>query len=436
MTRFHLATLGCKVNQYESQSLREAWLGQGCAEAADPAGADVVVVNSCAVTAGALADLRQLVAKVRRVNPGARIVVTGCAAQAVRHEVEAIAGVDCIVPQAEKATLLTGIPLADLRPEPAKDATRGRRAYPTFSVTASPRARAQVKVQDGCSHGCTYCIVPLARGTAVSREPEEVLAECARLLAGGWRELVLSGINLRQYHAGRRNFWGLLRFLDERLGPEWAGRARLRLSSLDPGQLGPEALDALAASRLACPQLHLSLQAGSPAVLGRMNRAHYNPSDILDFLAGLGRAWPLFGLGADLLTGFPGESDAEFAQTRALVEALPLTYAHVFPFSPRPGTPAAVLPGQLSPEVKKERAAILRKLAGRKKAAFLARLAGRDELAMVLEDPASGRGTCQFGADCRLTRVPAGAAARAIIRVRPVDLAQSGLRVEPADGAP
>lgn len=521
MTRFHLATLGCKVNQYESQSLREAWLGQGCAEAADPAGADVVVVNSCAVTAGALADLRQLVAKVRRVNPGARIVVTGCAAQAVRHEVEAIAGVDCIVPQAEKERLLAGVPLEDLRvrpggpagaaagaaagsavhpdaaalentisshygeksvpgPEAAPDTTTGspsgrdssstprrmepgpgresssprtagpaaeplptapsprlgRRAYPTFSVTASPRARAQVKVQDGCSHGCTYCIVPLARGTAVSREPEEVLAECARLLAGGWRELVLSGINLRQYHAGRRNFWGLLRFLDERLGPEWAGLARLRLSSLDPGQLGPEALDALAASRLACPQLHLSLQAGSPAVLGRMNRAHYRPSDILDFLAGLGRAWPLFGLGADLLTGFPGESDAEFAQTRTLVEALPLTYAHVFPFSPRPGTPAAVLPGQLSPEMKKERAAILRKLAGRKKAAFLARLAGRDELAMVLEDPASGRGTCQFGADCRLTRVPAGAAARAIIRVRPVDLAQSGLRVEPADGAP
>lgn len=436
MTRFHLATLGCKVNQYESQSLREAWTAQGYAEAADPAGADVVVVNSCAVTAGALADLRQLVARVRRANPGVRVVVTGCAAQAVRHEVEAIAGVDRIVPQADKAALLTGMPLAELRSEPTKDAKRGRRAYPAFTVAASPRARAQVKVQDGCSHGCTYCIVPLARGRAVSRDPEDVLAECARLLAGGWRELVLSGINLRQYHAGKRNFWGLLRFLDERLGPEWAGRARLRLSSLDPGQLGAEALDALGASRLACPQLHISIQAGSPGVLDRMNRAHYGPQHILGFLAGLDRIWPLFGLGADLLTGFPGESDAEFAETRALVAALPLTYAHVFPYSPRPGTPAADLPGQLPPEMKKERAAILRKLAGRKKAAFLARLAGQDELAMVLEDPATGRGTCQYGTDCRLDRIPSGAAARALIRVRPVDLTQSGLRVEPADHAP
>ena len=537
MTRFHLATLGCKVNQYESQALREAWIAQGCAESADPAGAEVVVVNSCAVTAGAVADLRQLVARVRRANPAVRIVVTGCAAQAVRGEVEAIAGVDAIVPQAGKGALLAGLPLGNLRTRPGEpagaaasaaatsveapdaaieeteisyqspwrrepglghgtssprtagntiptDATplaaprsatmppappegdspriprrnepgpegepssprtaqpsaespvpesssrRGRRAYPAFEVTASPRARAQVKVQDGCSHGCTYCIVPLARGGPASREPAAVLEECRRLLAAGWRELVLSGINLRQYRADKRNFWGLLRFLEEALAPEWAGRARLRLSSLDPGQLGGEALDTLAASRLLCPHLHLSLQAGSPGVLARMNRAHYGPDDVLDFLAGLGRAWPRFGLGADLLAGFPGETDAEFAETLALATALPLTYAHVFPFSPRPGTPAAALPGQLPPEAKKERAAALRRLAGRKKAAFLSRLLELEELAMVLEDPATGRGTCQFGADCRLDRVPAGAAARALVRVRPAGLAQSGLQVE------
>ncbi len=475
MTRFHLATLGCKVNQYESQALREAWTGQGCVEAADATGAEVVVINSCAVTAGALADLRQMVARMRRVNPGARIVVTGCAAQAVREEVAAIAGVDVIVPQAEKGRLLAGLPLADLRSaaasgkapsRPAKPDSAakeikisvegqgmpippggeseeckntqsrsagrgsGRRAYPAFEVAGSPRARAQVKVQDGCSHGCTYCIVPLARGGAVSREPAAVLDECRRLLAAGWRELVLSGINLRQYHAGKRNFWGLLRFLDEHLAPEWAGRARLRLSSLDPGQLGSEAVDTLAAARLACPHLHLSLQAGSPGVLARMNRAHYSPQDILDFLAALAPAWPRLGLGADLLTGFPGESAAEFEETRALVAALPLTYAHVFPFSPRPGTPAADLPGQVAHEAKKERAAVLRRLAGRKKAAFLGMLSGLDELAMVLEDPAAGRGTCEYGADCRLAEVPAGAAVRSILQVRPMDVVQSGLRVK------
>ncbi|MEW5773790.1 MAG: radical SAM protein [Thermodesulfobacteriota bacterium] len=479
---FHLATLGCKVNQYESQSLREAWVAQGCVEAADAAGADVVVINSCAVTAGALADLRQLVARVRRAAPQARIVVTGCAAQAVRDEVAAIAGVDGIVPQAEKERLLAGLPLADLRsagasgkasarpkepgsaaeeiefstggqegPIPpgeesvegrtgrSRPAGHGRRAYPAFAVSASPRARAQVKVQDGCSHGCTYCIVPLARGRATSREPEEVLAECRRLLAGGWRELVLSGINLRQYRTDKRNFWGLLRFLEESLAPEWANLARLRLSSLDPGQLGAEALDTLAASRLACPHLHLSLQAGSPGVLARMGRGHYGPQQVLDFLAGLRRIWPLLGLGADLLTGFPGETAEEFEQTRAFVAALPLTYAHVFPFSPRPGAPAAALPGQVSPEDRKRRAAVLRGLAGAKKAMFLDALAARPGLTMVLEDEAAGRGTCEYGTDCRLDRVPAGAAARALIRVRVLGVDRNGVRATPLQdpcGAP
>lgn len=481
---FHLLTLGCKVNQYESQALREVWVAQGCAEAAEPAGAGVVVVNSCAVTAGALADLRQMVARVRRANPQARIIVTGCAAQAVRAEVEAIPSVDCIVPQADKAGLLAGLPLAAHRAAAASGAAsarssatgsaareikisvegqagpippgegseenkgtaspgsasaaslspprRGKRVYPAFTVSASPRARAQVKVQDGCSHGCAYCIVPLARGPAVSREPDAVLAECRCLLAGGWRELVLTGINLRQYRSNKLNFWGLLRFLERELAPEWAGRARLRLSSLDPGQVGGEALDTLAASRLACPHLHLSLQAGSPAVLRRMGRGHYHPEDVAGFVDRLRAAWPLFGLGADLLAGFPGESQEEFEETRRFLAALPLTWAHVFPFSPRPGTPAATRPGQVAQEEKKARAAALRRLANGGKAAFMKALVARPALAMVLEDETSGRGMCEYGADCRLTAIPAGAAARDLVAVRPVGLEQGALLAEPA----
>jgi len=473
---FFLATLGCKVNQYESESLREAWLAQGCAEVADAALAEVVVINSCAVTAGAVADLRQLAARVQRANPAARIVVTGCAAQAVRSEVEAIPGLARIVPQSEKETLLAGLPLADLRsaaasakaparasatgsaarefeistggqeePIPPGEESeegnmagsrvsgRGRRPYPAFAVTASPRARAQVKVQDGCSHGCTYCIVPLARGRAVSREPAAVLDECRGLLRAGWRELVLSGINLRQYRADQRDFWDLLQLLERELAPEWAGRARLRLSSLDPGQLGSEALDTLAGSRLVCPHLHVSLQAGSPAVLHRMGRGHYRPADLAGFIDRLGGVWPRFGLGADLLTGFPGESPAEFEETRAFVAGLPLTYAHVFPFSPRPGTPAAAMPGPVEPEEKKRRAATLRRLAGAKRARFLASLADAPGgLTLVVEDAAAGRGTCEYGADCRLDPVPAGLAPRALLRVRFLDVDKNEVRVAPA----
>jgi MiaB/RimO family radical SAM methylthiotransferase len=384
--RFQIFTLGCKVNQYESQALREAWEAGGWAElpaGRPPAEADLILVNTCAVTAKAVADARAMVRRLNREAPQADILVSGCAAEAMLEEFTALPGVREVIGRAGKASLLR-------LPEQSLPGASADQAFPDFRISGYDRSRAVIKIQDGCSHNCTYCIVPTTRGKSVSRPGLEILAEAKRLLASGFREITLSGINLRQYkhdHEGRDGFWGLLYFLEKELAPEWAGRARLRISSLEPGQLGEQALEVLSSSRLVAPHLHLSLQSGSPKVLKRMGRGHYDPAAITSFLRSLHSIWPLFALGADLLTGFPGENEAEFEESLELCHTLPLSYAHVFPYSRRPGTVAATLPDQLPQALKKQRARILRQVVQAKQQDFLARLKALPLLQVVFEDP-------------------------------------------------
>lgn len=438
MPAFHIITLGCKINQYETQALREAWTALGYEPVADPGRADVVLVNSCAVTARAVADLRGAVRSVHRQAPGARILITGCAAQVLRDELLALPGVERVVPQADKPGLRHG---PEARTGLEAPSCPDGRAWPSLSIRDFERARAVVKVQDGCSHRCTYCIVPLSRGPSVSRPFAQVLAEVRTLLDAGLRELVLSGVNLG--HLGRDlpgspDFWDLLALLEAELGDEWAGRARLRVSSLEPGHLGHKALDALAASRLLCPHLHLSLQSGSPEVLRRMGRGHYRPAEVLDFLSRLRDIWPVSGLGADLLAGFPGETEAHHAETLAFVQALPLTYAHVFPYSARPGTPAATFPDQVPGPERAARAARLRQAAEAKKKDFARALLARDRLVMVVEEDAPASGTCEFYVPCRLAADEPEPPRRSLLAVRPLKVRGRGeLLVAPAgDGLP
>ncbi|EGY26240.1 RNA modification enzyme, MiaB family protein [Desulfovibrio sp. A2] len=445
---FHAVTLGCKINQYETEAVREAWLARGWREAADPAEASVLLINSCAVTARAVADVRQAVARMHRAAPQGRIVVTGCAAQVLREDMAALPGVADVVGQQTKVALLRYDPEKGAAGahdgEGSDELSATDAAFPAFRIDGFTRSRPVLKVQDGCSHRCTYCIVPLARGAARSRDPREALAEARRLLDAGFRELIVSGVNLRQYGrdlpGGGPDFWDLLAFLERELAPQWAGRARLRISSLEPGQLGERALDVLAESRLVAPQLHLSLQSGSPGVLRRMGRGHYRPEPLLDFTRDLAEVWPLFGLGADILTGFPGETDAEFGETLDFVGALPLTYAHVFPYSRRPGTPAAVMDGQLPQEVKKRRAAELRGAVAVKKATFLHRLLNEPHLLVAPEGARGVKGVCEYYAECRFTggRRPTAQAGQGgeqagpgdLVAVRPLGVERDGLLVE------
>lgn len=418
--RFYIHSLGCKINQYESQAIREAWLAQGMVEAAAPGEADLVLTLTCAVTAKAVADSRGTVRRSARQAPGARLVVAGCASQVDPEAFQALSDRVVVVSQAAKPGLCRS-PLAPV--------AAGARSWPDLAVSGSARARPVLKIQDGCSHACTYCIVPRARGTARSRPSGDILAEAGRMLAAGHRELVLSGINLGQFRLDGQggDFWDLVAALERDLAPEWAGRARVRLSSLDPGMLGAKALDTLAASRLVCPHLHLSLQSADPGVLAAMGRGHYDVRDILDFLDGLGRCWPVYALGVDLLTGFPGESDQAFAATLEFCRLAPLTYAHVFPYSRRPGTVAAKAPGQIPHAVKKARAAALRQAADEREAAFAARLAGLPAVCVAVERVAPTAGVCEYYVECRV-RGPRTPDRGELLRARP--LAAKGCLLE------
>lgn len=417
MMKFHTATLGCKINQYETRSIAEAWSGGGIAQEVDtPEAADIIVVNSCAVTANAVSDLRQTVRRMNRDNPEARIIITGCAAQVVPDEMADLPGVVRVVRQENKSDLLNG-PETDIAEHVAEAPS-----FAPFSISEYNRARPVVKVQDGCSHNCTFCIVPLARGRSVSRSVSEIEQEVERLLQAGFREMILSGVNLRHFGRdlqGTPDFWDMVAHLERVFAPEWSGRARFRISSLEPGQLGAKALDVLAGSRLVCPQLHLSLQSGDRSVLRRMGRGHYTPEQAVDFCRELRSAWPEFGLGADLLVGFPGESDECFENTMEVCRALPLTYGHVFPYSERPGTRAADMDQKVPVPERKARAARLRKLVNSKKARFVNKLAGRECLHVLVQDE-QGKGVSEFYAACRIVEGLEGLAPRSLAACRPL----------------
>ena len=440
-TRFFLVTLGCKVNQYESQALREAWSAQGLVAATDVRDAQTVCISTCAVTANAVADARAAIRRIHRDNPEARILVTGCAAQAMPQEFQALPGVVRVVPQKRKELLLQyaeAVPSPS--PEPQDTGESASPVYPSFAITEYDRSRAVLKVQDGCSHRCTYCIVPLTRGVSRSRPPGETLAEAKRLLDAGFRELVLNGINLSQYgrdFAAPHDFWDLVASLDKALAPEWKGRMRIRLSSLEPGQLGSKALDVLGGCSLIAPHLHLSLQSGSRAVLRRMGRGHYDPTLLPHFCADLVGIFPRFGLGADILAGFPGETEDNAAETETLCQVLPFSYAHVFPYSRRPGTPAAEWPEQVEAKAKKERAARLRAILKRKSRAFLESCLGLPHLVIACEPAEHDKGLVsggvnEFYGECRFAEghAPEAAQSRALVAARPVALGDNHLVVK------
>ena len=407
---FALVTLGCKVNQYEAQALREAWITCGQEESRDTAKADTICLSTCAVTAKAVADARAIIRRTHRENPNASIIVTGCAAQVLEKEFATLPGVTLVVPQADKALLLH----PNKTPAPVKSAplplmdNEGKPPFPPFNINGYDRSRAVLKVQDGCSHRCTYCIVPLTRGPSRSREPHETLAEAERLLHAGFREIILNGINLSQYgkdFVEKHDFWDLVALLEKKFAREWQGKARIRLSSLEPAQLGKKALDVLGSSVLIAPHLHVSLQSGSKKVLHQMGRGHYTPDVLHEFCTSLRKTFPQFGLGADILSGFPGESETDALETETFCAALPFTYAHVFPYSRRPGTPAYSWPNQVPQEVKKERAARLRTLFAAKKEAFLQVCLDLPEVHVALEggehaDSAPLSGINEFYADC------------------------------------
>jgi MiaB/RimO family radical SAM methylthiotransferase len=397
---FFILTQGCKVNQYESQSIREAWIDHGMRECDDPTSADIILINTCAVTQRAISDLKRHARKIHENNPEGAIILAGCAVQAL-PELARLNGVRLAVSQEDKH-LLRNHPGRTSFPSLHTDTSS--HPFPNFSISRYKRTRGVIKIQDGCSHGCTYCIIPTTRGRSVSRKPQAILDEIERLFLAGIHEVSLCGINLRHFGRDlhpRTDLWELLEAIEERFGATWRSRARIRLSSLEPSELTDTGLKILKASSLVCPHLHISLQSGSSQVLRRMGRGHYSPEMVLDFVDRLKTIWPVFALGADIITGFPGETSEYFQQTLACVRRLPLTYAHVFPYSERPGTPAASFGDQVAHSERTTRAAAIRSVVAEKKQDFIQSLAQESPLEVIFEDGI--KGMSQFYVPCVLT---------------------------------
>ena len=392
--RVALATLGCRLNQVDTQQIQAGLEARGFEAVSLDGPADVVIVNTCTVTARAEFSDRQAIRRARRANPAARVVVTGCWAQTSPDDVARVGGVDLVVGNADKHRL----------PELVEALLSGGAAPPRLSVAdlagarltavdlpsrASGRARAFVKVQDGCQHRCAFCIVPFARGASRSLAPSAIVDQVRGLVGLGHLEVVLTGIDLGYYGADllpRASLAGLVRALGGIPGLRW-----LRLSSLLPAYFSGELLDALSASPVVAPHFHVPLQSGSDRVLRAMRRP-YTVAMYRRVIDRLGAAFPRLGLGADVLVGFPGETEEDFAATMALVEALPFTYLHVFPYSARRGTDAAEHAGRIDAATLTRRAAGLRALGEAKAAAFRRSLGGRVEDVLVLERRARGSG--------------------------------------------
>ena len=441
--KFHFVTFGCKVNQYETQALREAWTAQGGTECDSPDAADVICINSCAITARGERDARNAVFRVRRDAPRARVLLTGCAARLVAGQTSGRdAAPDAVVVQEAKSRLLAGpAALADGLTDTPDDGA----IFPPFEISGFRRARPVLKVQDGCRHRCTYCIVPLTRGPCRSRDPFDAVREARRLLEAGYAELMISGINLRQYGRDKPeygDFWSLLQRLDAALAPEFAGRARLRISSLEPSQLDARGLDILRGCRMVCPHLHISLQHASPAVLRRMGRGHYTADMLERAVETLHAHWPVMALGADLLLGFPGEREEDVRLLLDFIERMPFSYAHVFPYSRRPGTAADAMDGHLPQQLKQERAARVRAAVAERQRVFREAQLRLPRMLAAPEAPATGggrsgrpfKGVNEYYVPCLLPPEAARAAAEhRLIPVRPLELTPRGLRVAPAD---
>ncbi len=376
---YFIQTFGCKVSQYESQAMREAWQKNiaNSKEVLSPDMANVLVIASCAVTQEGVTDARQLCNKWRKSFPHAHIILTGCAAEVAKDD---FVNANAIITQKSRDILLKNNPL-DLN---GYYNNANLSEFPDFSISDFKRSRPVIKVQDGCSHLCSYCIVPYTRGPSRSRSLTEILQEVDTLLQKGFREFVLSGVNLRQYDHSKLDFWDVLIALQENFAKDYENIARFRLSSLEPAQLNEKGIKALTLSNMVCPHLHLSLQSGSQTVLERMRREHYLISDVQKNLELLANKWQYFGLGADFLLGFPNESEAEFQETYKLVQELPFTYAHVFPYSIRPNTLAAKYPNQILKEVKKERTAKLRTLVAEKKKEFMQKVYASSSIPLLL----------------------------------------------------
>jgi len=379
------ATLGCRLNQVESQEMRALVERAGYRAVDDGEAANVYVVNTCTVTSRADFSDRQAIRRIIRANPDALVVVTGCLAQTDPDALARMPGVDLVLGNQEKYRLpeLLGSLVRRERPDVRVGRIADARHVPSAPVTRmSGRSRAFLKVQDGCQHRCAFCIVPAARGRSRSQEPKVLMEQVEALVEAGYGEITLTGVDIGHYGwdlVPRTSLAALVAKLAEVGGLRW-----LRLSSVLPAYFTPELIHAVTTIPVVAPHLHLPLQSGSDRVL-RLMRRPYNTAMYRALVERLAAIIPDLGLGADVIVGHPGESESDFEATMALVEETPLSYLHVFAYSDRKGTEAAKMGDRVAAAVIRGRSARLRALGDEKSLAFRRGLVGRDREVLVLE---------------------------------------------------
>ncbi len=369
---FAILTLGCKVNQYESEAITEAMEAAGFLRRSERDMCDLYIVNTCTVTAESDRKARQLIRRLLAKNATAYMIVTGCSAQAHADTVASITGVDAVVGNREKLAVVRIArrliaegqkPAAPYVEVPALEGS----PFEPMTITRFNRARAYVKIEDGCESRCAYCAIPAARGPIRSKAPTAVLSEVEGLIRGGCREVVLTGI---ETGAWGRDLGGL--HLEDLLCAvdSLPGIGRVRLGSLDPTVMTEAFVERIAPLRSLAPHFHLSMQSGSSATLARMRR-RYNTAMAEAAMARLRAAIPQVQFTTDIIVGFPGETEEEFAASLDFARRAGFLHIHVFPFSPRAGTPAATMPGQISEAVKHERVAAMAAVSAKSCAAIL-----------------------------------------------------------------
>jgi threonylcarbamoyladenosine tRNA methylthiotransferase MtaB len=406
-----IVTFGCRLNAYESEAMR--------ARAGEAGLSNAIIFNTCAVTSEAVRQSRQAIRKARRENPNSKIIVTGCAAQTEPQTYAGMQEVDLVLGNAEKLEAKNYFINERVR---VNDIMSVRETASQMVDSFDGRARAFLQVQNGCDHRCTFCIIPYARGNSRSVGAGEVIAEARRLSEAGFPEIVLTGVDLTSYGhdlPGTPSLGALVRKL-LKLVPELK---RLRLSSIDSIEADEELLRAIAEEERLMPHFHLSAQSGDDMILKRMKRRHAR-KDTIEFCDAVRRLRPEVAFGADLIAGFPTETDEMFENTHALIDDAGLSYLHIFPFSPRKGTPAVRMPQVVKP-LAKERAARLRAKGDEALSARMSVLVGSEQILLVEKAcPKSNMGRTACFAQTRFTGdVQPGQ----MIRVRVTDATQTQL---------
>ena len=380
-------TLGCKVNQYETEAMTELFKNRGYEIVKFEDVSDVYVINTCTVTGMSDRKSRQIIRRAKKANPNAVIAVTGCYAQTAPEDILKIDGVNLIVGTNERHNIVDLVESADKETPSVKvgDIMHSHEFEELSITTYSERTRAYIKIQEGCSQFCTYCIIPYARGPVRSREPEKIIAEIKNIVKNGFSEIILTGIHVASYGVDleNMNLAKLLKIVNEIDGVE-----RIRLSSIEPMTLNEDFISAVAGCNKLCHHFHLSLQSGCNETLKRMNRK-YTVEEYKNIVDGLRAVYPDVAITTDIMVGFPGETDEEFEKCAEFVREIDFSDAHIFQYSPRKGTPAAKRRDQIDPAVKEKRSKVIAEITKKSRDKFLCSFIGKT-YDVLFEQPMEG----------------------------------------------